>query len=58
MKKKIGSLNSSTLCGTVFVSKLFGWKKKSRKCSSSLWLLEPKKICLLQVNFNFIYENK
>jgi hypothetical protein len=44
MKKKIGSLNSSILCGTVFVSKLFGWEKNSRKCSSSLWLLEPKKI--------------
>ena len=34
----------SILCGTVFVSKLFGWEKNSRKCSSSLWLLEPKKI--------------
>jgi hypothetical protein len=51
MKKKIGSLNSSTLCGTVFVSKLLGWKKKIKK-------MGPKKICLLQVNFNFIYENK
>jgi hypothetical protein len=35
MKKKIWSLNSSTFCGTVFVSKLFGWKKIQENVSAA-----------------------